>query len=493
MSQALVTLQKIHCNLNRDNTILNLCWTLQAGEHWALVGGNGSGKTAVAKIIGHRIPIAQGSIHYHKDIDAKSGVAYVSFEEQQALYEYDQRFDDSELREDAFDPGTSAQQTILQGRPADRHFEEWVERFRLAHVLSRGIRFISSGEMRKVLILRTILEKPRVLILDNPMEGLDRTAKLQVAQLITELMSEQLSIVLLTRRREDILPGITHLALLAQLAISAQGGTADILHSPAFTALFPPLPPLPDNLPEADPMLKIYIPPPGQALVHMENVQVAYGEQTVLDNINFTLNYGDHIAISGPNGCGKSTLLSLMTGDNHKAYGQHIFLFGQRRGSGESVWDIKQKFGIVNNHLHDQYPRGSTAFEAVVSGFYDSVGLYREYGGCEAKTARAWMRALGISELEKKLFNRLSYGQQRMILLARAMVKYPPVLILDEACTGLDEYNRDVFLRMVNVIAQQTNTQILFVSHLPGEIPACINRELVFSPRPDGLYNLIET
>jgi molybdate transport system ATP-binding protein len=491
MSDILAGMRAVNCHLNRELSISDLDWEIHRGQHWVVLGANGSGKTAIAKILGGMLPIAAGELVWAEDIAAGKGIAYVSFDQQAELCEHDRRFDDSELREDAFDPGTLARDAILQGRQPDARFDYWVGEFRLATVLDRGIRFISSGEMRKVLLLRALISAPTLLVLDNPLEGLDRASQHDMGRLVQALMRDDNAVILLSRRREDILPGFTHLAILRDLKMVASGTRQQVEQGVEFRSLYPPLPPPPARLPTPDPMLARFIPPAGEALVTMRDISVSYQGDAVMRGIDFALHPGQHTSISGPNGCGKSTLLSLMTGDNHKAYGQDIVLFGVKRGSGESVWDIKRRFGLVSNSLHQSYISGWTTLEVVISGLYDTIGLYQRYGGCEEKTAREWLAALALGHLAATLFRKLSYGQQRMVLLARAMAKYPPVLVLDEPCTGLDEYNRQLFLRTLDLIAQHTDTTLVFVSHLPGEIPACIQQELVFEPDGSGLYRLV--
>ncbi|MDP6652556.1 MAG: ATP-binding cassette domain-containing protein, partial [Gammaproteobacteria bacterium] len=194
--------------------------------------------------------------------------------------------------------------------------------------------------------------------------------------------------------------------------------------------------------------------------------------------------------IEGPNGCGKSTLLSLIDGENHKGYGQEVYLFGRRKGSGETVWEVKAHFGIVSNESHNKYVKGWKVLDVVVSGFYDSVGLYDDSGAAEWEVARRWLQALGIASFEKSYYHEISFGQQRLVLLARAMVKHPRVLILDEPCVGLDDYHRELILGMLDLIAQQTATQIVYVSHVLGEQPVCINQKLLFAKSKRGGYTL---
>jgi molybdate transport system ATP-binding protein len=215
-------------------------------------------------------------------------------------------------------------------------------------------------------------------------------------------------------------------------------------------------------------------------------VAVSYGDLQVLKEVNWTLNRDNHCCVSGPNGCGKTTLLSLVTGDNHKAYGQDITLFGIRRGSGESVWDIKQKYGQLDTQLHLNFARGMRVVEVVVSGFFDTIGLFDEWGDAQRDVADQWLAALGLAQYSREGFDALSFGLQRMVLLARAMVKSPIILLLDEPTLGLDGHHRKLMLRAIDHIAENCDTRIIFVSHSAGETPACINQHLAFEPRDEG-------
>jgi molybdate transport system ATP-binding protein len=225
-------------------------------------------------------------------------------------------------------------------------------------------------------------------------------------------------------------------------------------------------------------------------LLELNDVSVSYGQLQVLHEVNWRFDRGQHCCISGPNGCGKTTLLSLVTGDNHKAYGQNITLFGIPRGSGESVWDIKQKYGQLDTQLHLNYVRGMRVVEVVVSGFFDTIGLYDDWGDSQRDIAEQWLEALGLGKYSRESFDALSFGLQRMVLLARAMVKSPIILLLDEPALGLDGHHRTLVLRAIDHIAANSDTQIIYVSHSAGEMPACINQRLTFQPTEIG-FNLI--
>ena len=462
-------------------------WHIEPGQQWACLGPNGAGKTSLARVITRQANHFSGEIRRSDELNAR-GVAYVCFEEARALCERDKKLDDSEYRADASDPGTRVRDIILDGRAADERFDKWVARLGIGHILQRGLRFISTGEMRKTLLIRALLSEPGLLILDSPLDGLDQASQLEMRQVIEELLSSQASVLMLCRQLEDVPAGVSHLLVLEEGRIFASGPREDVMANPAVSSLMdPPLKPL-DALPAPSPR-NYELPETGPLLV-LKGVQVSYGELEVLRNVDWIFDRGQHCSVSGPNGCGKTTLLSLVTGDNHKAYGQDITLFGIRRGSGESIWDIKQKYGQLDTQLHLNFARGMRVVEVVVSGFFDTIGLYDDWGDRQRDSAEQWLRALGLADYRTENFDALSFGLQRMVLLARAMVKSPIILLLDEPTLGLDGQHRKLILRAIDHIAANCDTQVIFVSHSLGDSPGCINQHLVFEPR-DGGYDVI--
>lgn len=461
----------------------NICWSLDRGQQWACLGPNGAGKTSLARIISRQATHFSGEVVRSLALQ-NSGVAYVCFEQARALCERDRKLDDSEFRADASDPGTAVQTLILNGHEPDERFHHWTQRLRMRHFLHRGLRFISTGEMRKTLLVKAILSEPALLILDSPLDGLDRASQREMQNIITELLQSSITVLMLCRQLEDIPTGITHVMVLEAGQVLACDTRESIEANEAVTALMnPPMAAL-GALPP--PAARPYTLPPQGPLLALRNVSVHYGDFTVLRDVNWVLERATHCCISGPNGCGKTTLLSLITGDNHKAYGQDITLFGIRRGSGESVWDIKQKFGQLDTQLQLNFARGMRVVEVVVSGFFDSIGLYDDWGDAQRNSAEQWLRALGLGQYSREKFDALSFGLQRMVLLARAMVKSPVILLLDEPTLGLDGHHRRLMLRALDHIAQHSDTQIIFVSHSAGETPACINQHLTFEPRDEG-------
>jgi molybdate transport system ATP-binding protein len=488
IDDAILELQDVHLVYRALPALRAINWTLHEGQQWACLGPNGAGKTSLARVISGQATHYSGNMCRSPRL-VERGVAYVCFEQAKALCDRDKKLDDSEFRADASDPGTTVQAVILGGAAPDRRFHQWVERFHIGHILQRGLRFISTGEMRKTLLIRAILGDPALLILDSPLDGLDRASQDDMRQIIDELLHSSITVVLLCRQLEDIPPGITDLLVLNDGATLACGERQAIIEQPAVTALMAP--PLAELGPLPPPAPRPYTLPDSGPLLELRKVCVRYGELEVLRNVNWILDRTTHCCVSGPNGCGKTTLLSLVTGDNHKAYGQDITLFGIRRGSGESVWDIKQKYGQLDNQLHLNYARGMRAVEVVVSGFFDTIGLYDDWGDTQRDIADQWLAALGLARYSRESFDALSFGQQRMVLLARAMVKSPIILLLDEPTLGLDGHHRKLMLRAIDHIAANSDTRIIFVSHSAGDVPACINQHLIFKPSDNG-FEVVE-
>jgi molybdate transport system ATP-binding protein len=210
----------------------------------------------------------------------------------------------------------------------------------------------------------------------------------------------------------------------------------------------------------------------------MRSVRVAYGEAVILNGLSWSIRRGENWAVVGPNGSGKSTLLGLITGDNLQVYANEVYLFGKKRGEGESIWTIRQKIGVVSPELQLLYRKPASVREVVLSGFFDSIGLYRRPDMSHEKLADGWLNILDMKKEADCPFSHLSYGEKRLALIARAMVKSPELLILDEPCQGLDGTNRKRVLALMERIGEGTETNLIYVTHHEEELIPCIQHVL---------------
>ncbi|MES3007692.1 MAG: ATP-binding cassette domain-containing protein [Pseudomonadota bacterium] len=487
MNKEILRVHDALCRISSRRTLRIDDFALARGQHWCVFGGNGAGKSLLAQLLRGILGSGHDHLSCAADFSPDRDLQVVSFEEQQQLWALDNRHDISEYSDTALDQGTTVVRLILGESCPDAEgiarYEALLVALDLQSLQQRGIRYLSSGQVRKALLARALYRRPRLLILDDPLESVDRDSRQRIAVVLQQWMGPDTCTLLLCRRQRDILPSITHLALMEDLRVVERGLLQDAQASATWRRMVKREVTLPASLPLPIPGRHAALADldPEQPLFELCNVDAGYQGHLVLRRFSWTLYRGQHTLIEGPNGCGKSTLLSLINGENHKAYGQEVTLFGRRRGSGETVWDVKARFGTVSNELHNKYVKGWKVLDVVVSGFFASVGLYDDSGASERNAALAWLSTFAITDLAGEYYHELSFGQQRLVLLARAMVKHPAILILDEPCVGLDDYYRALILEMVDLIAATTTTQIIYVSHTDDERPACINQHIRFS------------
>lgn len=485
MNNVLIELNNIRCHLTREQQFHQLNWQLSKGDNWVFYGPNGGGKTALAKVASGLLPISSGERHFSSEIDPTKDIAWVSVEAQQALQALDNRFDNSNEREDAFDAGTTVKQIIFQGQEPCPASLALIKNLHMEGFLNNGIRYVSSGQLRKTLLMKVFVQKPKIAILDDPMAGLDPDSQQHVKTLVEQLADSPTQVLLLLRRKQDLVAGFDRYAVLENCCIVETGIVdAQFLakRKPQALANAPTKLALPLNREKLG---------AGSELVKLTDIHANYRDTLIFEHQNFYVNAGEHVAISGPNGCGKSTLMNLITGENHMAYGQDVRLFGKKRGTGESVWEIKHQFGIVSNAIHESYGRGWIASQVVISGLYDSIGLYDKPSDQDQMAALTCLKFLGIGHQAKRKFQQLSYGEQRLVLLARAIIKQPPILLLDEACTGLDDAHKDLFLACLERLMAATDITLINMTHLSDEQPSCIAAHWHFEPNQQGLHDIV--
>ena len=337
----------------------------------------------------------------------------------------------------------------------DESDEALLKLFHLEDSLDKYIITLSSGELRKLQLVKALMSKPQILILDNPFIGLDAETRQQLRDLLKLIADEQHIDLYLVLAKTDDMPDYVEKKI--EFPLSNQS-TRSIPNIPST-----PTPPLPSD-----------------TVIQMRNVTIRYGERTILKDLNWTVHSGERWALTGQNGSGKSTLLSLVCADNPQSYACDIALFGHRRGeSGISIWDIKRHIGYVSPELARSYHRDIPALRIVASGLKDTVGLYVRANEEEKSQCRQWMRVFGVEQLADRSFLQLSSGEQRLVLLARAFVKDPDLIILDEPLHGLDDENRQLVRNVIEAFCQLPNKTLIMVTHYEEELPPCITHRLV--------------
>ncbi len=319
----------------------------------------------------------------------------------------------------------------------------------------QSLKSMSSGERKKALLAHILKTEPDYIILDNPFDNLDTSSQKELA-LKLEQISKKVSLVLLITRKEDRLSFIEHYYKAREDGLKPLNELEKPSVDLKSTSLF---------IPQA---LKPYT-YDHPVMVDFKNVTVSIDDRLILNNINWTIHPGEFWQLRGKNGSGKSTLLSMITGENSKGYGQELWIFGQLKGSGETIWEIKEKLGYFTPSMIDSFSGHHTVEHMLISGLYDSIGLYIYPTEIQLQLAKEWLGVLDLTEHRKSFFHDLSMGQQRLIMIARAMIKHPLLLLLDEPTSGLDDKSSALLVALVNKIATESNTTLIFVSHREEE------------------------
>jgi molybdate transport system ATP-binding protein len=476
-----------------NNTLFhNLSFTVNKGENWALIGESGSGKSALLQTIAGRFNITGGDIAYlfFDDFIKQAGYteSHLTHHKLISLVEpkhhfrnlsnttdfyYQQRYNSSDS-EDAL----TVEQYLLSVLPVACKslywdFEKVINLLKLNELREKQLIKLSNGETKRLMIAAALLKNPVLLLLDSPLTGLDVQTRTAFNAIIEEIIASGITLIMATSPYE-IPSVITHIAILTNGAISKT-----IAKEQFEPGLF-----IEDGKDEIDnnelkallnegPVKTAY-----QVIVKMNNVHIKYGDKIILDKINWQILPGERWALLGPNGAGKSTLLSLINGDNPQAYANEIVLFDKKRGTGESIWDIKSKIGFVSPELHQYFPTDNSCLQVIESGYYDTLGLFRPSQKTKADTASRWMKALEIEKYARVLLKNIPASAQRLCLLARALIKNPDLLIFDEPCQGLDAHQQLHFKNLVDTICKLSKVTLIYVTHYQHEIPESVTKVL---------------
>ena len=421
----------------------------------AVIGRNGSGKTQY--------------IDQLRKTLASDRVRYIAFSDSygpnvDSQYYLQLRWTQHDIDHETPTVGELLQRAyLLAGDDTEerqRMKEQLYRMFHMDGLLDKYIITLSSGELRKFQLTKTLFANPRLLIIDNPFIGLDAETRDQLKELLLVLAKERdMEIVLVIAKTDDVPDFVTE-----TIEMSPQDTIPEhVLTNEQYEAIL--------SLPYHDNDYDC------QRVVDMKHVSIRYGERTILKDLDWTVMNGERWALLGQNGSGKSTLLSLICADNPQSYACDITLFDRPRGSGESIWDIKKHIGYVSPEMHRSYKRNLPCIRIVASGMMDSIGLYAVPNEQDYATCRWWMNIFGIGHLAERPFMQLSSGEQRLVLLARAFVKDPQLLILDEPLHGLDLWNRRVVKDVIEAFCQRRNKTLIMVTHYREELPVIITHQ----------------
>ena len=494
-----------------------LSLTFYDGEQVAVVGDNAAGKTRLVETLSGVLPVQGTALKYDFSPSplrlVSENIKYIAFRDTydgaDDNYYLQKRWNQQDIDDDTSTAGALLERAFAAAETGSGRFLDEAARaslhdaraalrdrlygmFGLTELLDKYIISLSSGELRKFQLTRALLAMPRVLILDNPFIGLDSSTRAQLADLLGTLAGSIKLMIILVLPRLDILPSfITHVIPVDGLDVLPKMTVAEFLSSPLYASLASPdrsTDQSSGNSPAADSGS-------GAEIIRLTDVTIRYGDRVILKDLNWTVHEGECWALTGENGSGKSTLLSLICADNPQSYACNIELFGHRRGTGESIWDIKKHIGYVSPEMHRAYLKNLPALDIVASGLFDTVGLFMHATDEQLETCRRWMGVFGIGGLADRPYLRLSSGEQRLCLLARAFVKDPDLLILDEPMHGLDQRRCilvksviEAFMRGSSSLPSAVQSQphsprktLVMVTHYESELPSCIDHRLTLT------------
>ena len=472
MSKPILEIQNLSFQFGSNVVLKNLNFKINKNENWQIGGPSGTGKTTLAKIISGEIKNFEGNIkiNFDENSELKQKVVYVAnwyqftnLEGDRNFY-YQQRYNKF-AKNDTLTVFAELNHFAQKEQLDFKNVEKYLEIFDFQNFKEQQLIELSSGEHKKLQLVKAFWLKPQILIIDQPYTGLDVKSRKNVNQIFENLTQEGITLLLINN--DDEVP-----SCINRFAEIKNGSFLELTHHSEITKGE-------ERTPKELPYF-LQKPPKTNAkeMVKLENVNVSYGEKKVLKNINWQLNEGERWLLQGPNGSGKSTLLSLLNGDHPQAYANQIYLFGKKRGSGESIWDIKEKIGIISPELHWYYDLNANVAQTIASGFFDSMSLYQKLSFEQQQKLEQILLFFDLKEDKNKKLNTLSLGKQRLALLARTIVKNPELLILDEPCQGLDVQQTKYFNRVVDDLCNSGHT-LIYVGHFESQLPESLSHKLI--------------
>jgi molybdate transport system ATP-binding protein len=498
----LIEIKNLSLTIGQTSIFNNLNFNIEPRQSIAVVGPSGCGKTMLGKMIGGHISPSSGEIKFN--LPSYSKRIFISqqhdFRENTSRSYYQQRFDSNYGSDSPTVKDELLKSITRQDKSTNNDFkfiEEITKKLSIHHLLDKRLIELSNGEGKRLQLARALLNQPQVIVLDNPFIGLDKEARSLLRQIVQELINSSILIIIITSVNE-LTDLFTHVLQLNHSGLWSYSTLSEFNNQTKNQNTITSV--TTDHNDLIIELTSYGMQAEFKVAVEMKQVSISYGNSKILENINWKINKGERWALLGSNGAGKSTLLSLINGDNPQAYSNDIWLFDRKKGSGESIWEIKSKIGYISPELHIYYQRnqsytetltlnaslgnssfsspGTTVFEAIASGFNDQIGSSQQITSLQTKKIHQWMGVLNVYEYKNQNLANLSLGIQRLVLLARALVKNPPMLILDEPCQGLDMEQTKRFTQTIDQICYHSDKTLIYVSHYKEDIPLCVTQFL---------------
>jgi molybdate transport system ATP-binding protein len=466
-------------------------WQINDHENWAIIGEMGSGKTTILqalagkkRVLGNFNTPFISQNERHKDVVSMAANDYAGFRlVHQSIQYYQQRFNsfDAELAPTVWEfltdrvrPAGTIDKNSAAVSPnfiAEEILIEKCNLLRISHLLDRKLTSLSNGETRRALMTHALLKSPKLLLLDNPFVGLD-VASRGILHDVLQTINQSGTKVVLTTTVAEIPAFVSHILVLKAGKIDWQGAKQDFIVE-NFNQKSEEI--IDEKILQAiDNELIV----PFDEVLHLRKINIKYGSVQVLKDVSWQIKVGDKWALLGPNGSGKSTLLSLITADNPQSYANDFEIFGRNRKAGMSIWDIKKQIGFVSPEMHLYADKSLSVFKIIASGLFDTAGLFQALKPADEAKINRILSLLKLHSIAHKTLLNCSTGEQRMVFLGRALVKNPPVLILDEPCQGLDENHTLAFKTIIERLCLNKNRTLIYVTHYANEIPASVTKTL---------------
>lgn len=471
MTSTDIHIQDLTVRYGAKTVLDHLTVVITAGAHWIIGGVSGSGKSTFGQAIAGKIPF-DGKVLVGGRPLSESGIQiyyvpnwyqFTNLEGDRNFY-YQQRYNHHQ-GQDTLTVQAELEHYAQKNGLNYADAAPWIDKLGFTNLLYSQLIELSSGEHKKLQLVQALWKDVDLLIIDEPYTGLDSKSRSALNSCFQELAERGTQLMLITN--DSQIP-----SFIDRFAEIKNGKWCEVAQATDF-------PKGQQRTKKAVPeFLKAAPTTSSSTIIEMHNVRVTYGDKTVLDGISWTVKAGERWLLQGSNGSGKSTLLSLVNGDHPQAYGHDIRLFGNRRGSGESIWDIKKRIGLISPEMHWYFDKNATVWHTLASGFYDSIGWFMEVKFHEKKQIEELMDFFDLTDCKNELLHTLPLGKQRLTMLARTIIKNPPLLVLDEPCQGLDQEQTTYFNEVVDKICQYNKT-LIYVGHYESQLPSSLTHRIV--------------